>query len=173
MTSETASQSGIPSQAVARIESMAQSIEQLSYELTAKALTEQERALAGLRVGAGTVLGAASIAGSFLGAEVDRGSLAAWAVLATISFALCCGCAIWVLLPHDLTVAIVGEDLLALSDDQGVYDVAEGYRTVNSWLHPYVQANHRTVGQLSNWLSIGCLLLALEVALWTVSLALT
>jgi len=48
---------------------VAQSIEQLSFELTASALAEQERALTGLRTRAGTVLAAASIAGSFLGAE--------------------------------------------------------------------------------------------------------
>ncbi|HTW42780.1 MAG TPA: hypothetical protein VMD79_10745 [Solirubrobacteraceae bacterium] len=150
---------------------MAQSIEQLSFELTATALTEQERALAGLRVSAGTVLGAASIAGSFLGAEAHRGSLDAWAVLAIISFALCCGCAIWVLLPHDLALAVGGEDLLAASDDQDVRDVAEAYRTASSWLDPFVLANRRTVAQLSSWLSVSCVLLAVEVALWTVSLA--
>ena len=42
---------------------MVDSIEQLSFELTANALSEQERALSGLRTYAGTVLGAASIAG--------------------------------------------------------------------------------------------------------------
>jgi hypothetical protein len=61
---------------------MAESVEQLGFELTAQALTEQERSLAGLRAGAGTVLGAASIAGSFLGAKATHGSLDAWAILA-------------------------------------------------------------------------------------------
>ena len=37
---------------------MAESIEQLSFELTASALAEQERALSGLRTRAGTVLAA-------------------------------------------------------------------------------------------------------------------
>jgi hypothetical protein len=50
---------------------MAQSIEQLSFELTASALGEQERALSGLRTRAGTVLAAASIAGSFLGSSAN------------------------------------------------------------------------------------------------------
>jgi hypothetical protein len=48
---------------------MAPSIEQISFELTASALAEQERALSALRACAGTVLGSASIAGSFLGAR--------------------------------------------------------------------------------------------------------
>ena len=51
---------------------MAESIEQLSFELTANALAEQERALSGLRARAGTVLAAASIAGSFLGAKTGH-----------------------------------------------------------------------------------------------------
>ena len=42
---------------------MAESIEQLSFELTASALAEQERALSGLRTRAGTVL--AAVAGQF------------------------------------------------------------------------------------------------------------
>jgi hypothetical protein len=150
---------------------MAESIEQLSYELTAKALTEQERALSGLRAGAGTVLGAASIASSFLGAKATHGSLGVWAILAMISFALCFMCAIWVLLPHDLTLAVGGENLLALSDDRDVREVDEAYRTASSWLDPHVEANNRTVARLSNWLSLSCVLLAIEVALWTISLA--
>jgi hypothetical protein len=89
---------------------VAQSIEQLSYELTAKVLTEQEHALSGLRAGAGTVLGASSIAGS-------------------------------------------------------------AYRTASSWLDPHVQANRRTVARLSGWLSASCVLLAIEVACWTISVA--
>jgi hypothetical protein len=149
---------------------MAESVEQLGFELTAQALTEQERSLAGLRAVAGTVLGAASIAGSFLGAKATHGSLDAWAILAMVSFALCSACAIWVLLPHDLALAVGGEELLALSDDQDVRDMAEAYRTASSWLDPHVKANNQTVARLSNWLSVSCVLLAIEVALWTISL---
>lgn len=68
--------------------------------MTAGALAEQERALAGLRARAGTVLAAASVAGSFFGAKVNHGSLGTWGVLAMIAFALCVGSAVWVLLPH-------------------------------------------------------------------------
>jgi hypothetical protein len=58
--------------------SMAESIEQFSYELTANALAEQERAVGALRARAGTVLAAASIAGSFLGTKARHGSLDGW-----------------------------------------------------------------------------------------------
>ncbi len=150
---------------------MAESIEQLSYELTAQAMSEQERALSGLRTCAGTVLGAASIAGSFLGAKVSKESLDVWAILAMIAFALCCVCAIWVLLPHAFTLAVGGEDLLAVSDDRSMRDVAEAYRAASIWLDPHLQTNHSTVARLSTWLSVSCILLAVEVVFWTLSLA--
>jgi hypothetical protein len=150
---------------------MAQSIEELSYELTANALAEQERAVAGMRTCAGTVLGAASIAGSLLGAKASHGSLGVWAVLALVAFVICFVCALWVLLPHDFALAIGGEELLAASDDRDLRDVTEAYRTAGSWLEPHLQANRHAVARLSSWLSVSCLLLAVEVALWTVSLA--
>lgn len=150
---------------------MAVSIEQLSFELTANSLTELERALSGLRTCAGTVLGAASIAGSFLGAKAAQGSLDSWAILAMVSFVMCVGCAIWVLLPRNFALAMGGEALLVASDDYGVADVTEAYRTAGYWLEPHLQANRHTVAWLSNWLSVSCALLAVEVALWTISLA--
>ena len=96
---------------------MAQSIEQLSFELTANALAEQERALAGLRARAGTVLAAASIAGSFLADKTGHGSLGVWGVLAMISFVLCVSTAIWVLLAHELVFTFRGQALLTGSSD--------------------------------------------------------
>ena len=149
---------------------MAESIEQLSFELTANALAEQERALSGLRARAGTVLAAASIAGSFLGAKTGHGSLGAWGVLAMISFALCVGSAIWVLLPHALVFAFRGEALLAESDHRGVQDVTEAYRSAGIWIEPHLQANRDKIAWLSNWLAVSCALLAVEVILWTISL---
>jgi hypothetical protein len=149
---------------------VAESVEQLSFELTANAMTELERALAGLRTCAGTVLGAASVAGSFLGARASHGSLNTWAISAMIAFALCLVSAIWVLLPHDFGIAAGGSELLAVSDDRDVRDMREAYRTAGGWLEPHLQSNRRLVARLSNWLAIGCMLLAIEIALWTLSL---
>lgn len=84
---------------------MADSIEQLSYELSANALAEQERSVTAIRTRAGTIIAAASIAGSFLGTKVNHGSLNALAIAAMVAFALCLGSAIVVLLPHDFVFA--------------------------------------------------------------------
>lgn len=149
---------------------MAGSIEQLSFELTADALAEQERALSGLRARAGTILAAASIAGAFLGAKTSHGSLDTWGILALISFVLCLGGSIWVLLPHEFVFAFHGRALLAESDHQGVQDVTEAYRAAGIWVEPYLEANRDKIAELSDWLAVSCLLLAAEVILWTLSL---
>jgi len=148
---------------------MANSIEQLSFELSASALTEQERALAGLRTCAGTVLAGASIASSFLGASGAGHD--AWAIPATVSFALCFGAAIWVLLPHGLLFAFGGTELLADCDESGVRDVGDAYRAGIDWIDPSLHVNARTIERLENWLTLSCALLAVEIISWTLSLA--
>lgn len=149
---------------------MAESIEQLSFELTASALAEQERALSGLRARAGTVLAAASIAGSFLGAKTSHGSLGVSGVLAMFSFALCVGSAIWILLPHALVFAFRGEALLAESDHLGTQTVTDAYRSAGIWIEPHLDANRNKIAGLSSWLAVSCALLAAEVILWTINL---
>jgi hypothetical protein len=149
---------------------VSESIEQFSFELTASALAEQERALTGLRARAGTVLAAASIAGSFFGAKTSHGSLEVWGVLAMIAFALCVGSSIWVLLPHAFVFAFRGATLLAESDRRGVSNVTEAYRTAGIWIEPHLEVNRGKIAGLSNWLAASCALLSAEVILWTLSL---
>jgi hypothetical protein len=151
-------------------QTMSDSIERLGFELTTRALDEQERHLSSLRGGAGTVLGAASIAGSFLAARVGAGSLDLWTALATIAFVLCSSAAIWVLAPRDLALSFGGHDLITVSDARDVTAVAEGYRAVCSWIEPRLERNRRVLYGLAGWLSVACVLLAVEVALQTISI---
>jgi hypothetical protein len=147
-----------------------ESIEQLSFELTTSALAEQERALSGLRARAGTVLAAASIAGSFFGAKTSHGSLGIWGVVAMVSFALCVGSAIWVLLPHAFVFAFRGKALLAESDHGGTSNLMDAYRTAGIWVEPHLEANRRKIVSLSECLAASCVLLVAEVVLWTFTL---
>jgi len=149
---------------------VAESIEQLSFELTAGALAEQERALSALRARAGTVLAAASIAGSFFGAKTNHGSLGVLGVLAMVSFALCVASAMWILLPHAFVFAFRGETLLAESDHRGASNVTDAYRTAGIWVEPHLDANGRKITSLSDCLATSCVLLVAEVILWTLSL---
>jgi hypothetical protein len=149
---------------------MSDSIERLSFELTTRALAEQERAVSGLRGTAGIVLSAASIAGSFLGARIDVDSLDLWTALATIAFVLCSGAAIWVLSPRDLSLYFGGSDLIEASDARDVVAVAEGYRAACRWMELHLQRNRRVLRSLAGWLSFACLALAVEVLLQTISI---
>lgn len=150
---------------------MAQSIEELSFELSVAALAEQERTLAGLRTRAGTVLAAASIASSFLAAKAGNGSMGAWAIVALVGFLLSVASAIWILLPHSLVFAFRGEALLAASDRRGVVDVVEAYRAAGMWIEPHLDTNRDRIARLSDLFGASCVFLALEVVLWTLSVA--
>jgi hypothetical protein len=149
---------------------MADSIEQFSFQLTASALAEQERALAGLRAGAGIVLAAASIAGSFVGVTISHGSLDLWGIAAMIAFALSVGSALWVLLPHEFVFAFRGDALVAEGANRNAPDMTVAYRIAGIWMEPRLEANRDKIAKLSGWLASSCALLALEVVLWTVSL---
>jgi uncharacterized membrane protein YhdT len=148
---------------------MADSIEQLGFELTSGTLSEQQRDVSGLRMSAGTILGTGSIVASLSGARTGGHALNAWAVLATISFALCFACAIWVLLPRNLFVSLGGAELMADADIVRAPDVNDGYRAAASWIEPYLEQNRRTIDRLADWLTVGCVLLAIEVVLCTIS----
>ncbi len=149
---------------------MAQSIEELSYELTANALAEQERAFSGLRLCASTALGAASVAGSFLGAKAIHGSLDGWSLFALISFSLCGGSAIWVLGPHDFVFAFRGEIILAETGDEQAQDIREAYRAASVWIESCLDANSRKIDDLSVWLTLSCVSLAVEIIAWTLGI---
>jgi hypothetical protein len=149
---------------------MADSIEQLGFRLTSDELAAQERAVAALRTCAGTVLAAASVAGSFLGAGLRHGSLDVLGLLAMASFALCCACAVWVLLPHGLVFVLSGDALLRLSDESAVSEVGAAYRAATTWVEQLVRLNRAKIALLDECFTVSCLLLAAEVALWTIAL---
>jgi hypothetical protein len=148
---------------------MAESIEQVGLSLTTQGLAEQERALSGLRTCAGTVLAAASVAGSVLGARASHVPLDAWDILAMLAFVCCLGSAIWVLMPHELVFAFRGDLLVAASDLGEPLDVRDVYRATGRWIEPHLPANRRKIRWLSKWLTASCVLLAVEVIMWILS----
>lgn len=117
------------------------------------------------------MLAAASIAGSLLGAKTSHGSLDIGAILPLVAFVLCLSSAIWVLLPHAFVFSFRGEALLPESDHQDVHDITEASGAGGIWIGPYVDANRDKLGELSAWFTCSCVLLAVEVPLWTISLA--
>ena len=144
-------------------------IEQISLRLTAAELAEQERTVTALQSRAGTVLAAASVAGSFLAASAGHRTLGGWALVAMLAFLLCSTSAIRVLMPHPFVFAFRGAALLRELPTGSPADVAEAYRAVEAWIEPQLRANRRMITLLEESLSASCLLLALEVLLWTIA----
>ncbi len=88
-----------------------------------------------------------------------------------VAFVACVCAAIYVLLPHKLVFAFRGQALLAASDHEGIDDVSEAYRAVGIWIGPMLESNRDKIADLADWFTVSCGLLAVEVILWTVSLA--
>jgi hypothetical protein len=151
---------------------MAVSIEEPSYQPTADALAEQERSLSGLRTRAGTVLAAASISGSFLGAKANHGSLDVFAALALGAFVLCLARAIWILLPHHLVFAFRAETRCSRERPPGACMTSlRPIAPLGSGSSPSSTRTATESRLCPTWFTISGALLALEVILWTVSVA--
>jgi hypothetical protein len=148
---------------------MSDSIERLSFEMSTAALAEQERALATFRTGAGTVLGAASVAASFLGSRGAGRGLNPWMGVAVIAYALCAAVAIWVLLPRDLAFSFRGNELIVTSEALDVDDVVDGYRVACGWIEPHLEVNRSSLAGISRLLTWACMFLAIEVVMLTIS----
>lgn len=149
---------------------MADSIERLSYEMTVAALAEQERALAGLRARAGTVIAAATVAASFLATRASANS-AIWTVALGLMFVISVGSAIVVLLPATLVFAYNGALILTAADAAGDDAVGHAYRAAIAWMQTDLTHNRDVISRLALWFYVSAGTLAAEVLLWTISLA--
>jgi hypothetical protein len=91
-------------------------------------------------------------------------------MLATVAFVVSSSVAIWILVPRDVALTFRGSDLIAVSDELGLSAIAEGYRAACAWIEPQLERNWRTLDGLANWLTCGCIALAAEVVLQTISI---
>jgi hypothetical protein len=65
-------------------------------------------------------------------------------------------------------VWVPGETLLAVSDHEGIEDVTEAYRAAGIWIEPPLDRNRDKIATLSSWFAASCILLAVEIILWTI-----
>ncbi len=135
----------------------------LAYELSRSALRDQADRLGDLKNRAGTLLAAASIAGSFLG--VTQGSVNTTAVLALVAYRVSVGTAVYTLLPHELTTEFRGTALLRV-----VREVDEAYEATVGWLERIRGKNVAELDRLAKWYVASAVALGVEVILWTLSL---
>jgi hypothetical protein len=138
----------------------------LAYDLSRAALRDQAERLSDLRTRAGTLLAAASIAGSFLG--VTKGTIDTLAVLALIAYLLSVGTAVYTLLPHELTTEFRGTALLRVAREVDATD-DEAYEATVNWLEEIRDENFGMLDALARWYVASAVALGIEVILWTLS----
>jgi hypothetical protein len=120
---------------------VAADLPELAYQLALRALDQQESGLAELRSRTNTLLAAAAVSVSVLGAPtIDRGGVSVWVVVALIAFVLTVGLCLFVLVPTSLIFAVDGpqvyEALYEHADDP-----AEVHRQLAYWLQSFHAAN--------------------------------
>jgi hypothetical protein len=148
---------------------MPSELEQLAYDLSSRALAQQESFLNDLRSHTGTVLAASALVASFLGAKAIDGNGIGWAggsalamFVASVVFSL------YVLLPRTgLRFSVRGSTVL----DQFDRSIGDAYRRVTHRLERAWSENARLVGRLIFVYRIAVGSTLAEVILWSVELA--
>jgi hypothetical protein len=149
------------------------SLESATYDLALRALAQQEQALTELRARTGTLLTAASLIGSFLGAQaISRHGLTVWIVLALVAFGASIVLCIYVLLPKEgLIFALDAREtytaLYEVRDDHG-----EVERRLAYWIQTFRVRNHATVVELNTAYKYAGVALLVEIALLALGLGL-
>jgi hypothetical protein len=145
----------------------------LAYETAVRALDRQERSLEELRARTGTLLAAASLVASFLGAQtIDRtNALGTVEALALVALGVSIGACTYVLLPKEKFVFTLNgirlyETLYPYRDDDD-----ELHRRLAYWLEGYWRDNQAKIDELARWFFAAALGLVLQLVFWTWALA--
>ncbi len=149
----------------------AETLETVSSDAALRALSEQEGALRDLRARAGTLLTAASLTVSFLGAQaIDREGLGVLGALAVAAFVVSLLTTLYVLMPKEgLIFALDGPELYeALYEVRG--DLDEIHRRLTYWVASFRGGNHSTIQQLYSSFKLATWALIAQVLLWTAHL---
>jgi hypothetical protein len=168
---------------------MADNVEDLVYQQALRALTDQRATLDNLRTRAATLLSAAAIVTSFLGAEalkdqrpnaagvlVDDHSLQSAELVAVVAFIAVVACTLYVVLPSfkrfgGFTFSFDPASMLSRyvdADPQPSTD--EVRRTMIRWCGTYGEKNEPKIEHRFWAFSLGVVLLAAEILAWVIDL---
>jgi hypothetical protein len=142
------------------------------YELALRSLDQQERELAELRSRTNTVIAAAALIASFLGAATIRenSGLGALTILALVVLVITGGLSLWVLWPRELRFAIDAratyEDLYPLLDDPAEAQLRVAYGGRDRYTR-----NKESIDQLELAFQAAVLMLGVQTVLWALALA--
>lgn len=143
----------------------------ISYELSLRALNQQEGVLNELRARTGTLLAASSLVASFLGARAAIAGAFSWlTVLGLGAFAITILGGLYVLIPRGgLIFALRGTVLLEeeFGEPGGLPEV---HRRLTYWLEGFRDDNQRIIDRLFRAFSVAALAVLAEVILWATQL---
>lgn len=133
------------------------SLQQLAYENSAEALRGQERLLGDLRTRTGTLLTAASLVASFLGARaIDLEGLSALNVVGGLFYLATIAISVYILAPTPgFEFAIRGSEAFEYFVSQGADD-DEAHRTLSYWIDERHADNKRRLDRLILMFSAAC-----------------
>ena len=148
-------------------------LEELIYSAAQRALDQQSTALSDLRTRTSTLVAAATLSASFLGAAAIGHSAPAWAaVLAMAAFLLTGAFAGGVLWPARVLFAVdvdrVQEELSPYREDPAVYILRAAHGLRDAYLE-----NKTVIERRELVFSLALLALGAETLLWALALALT
>ncbi|MEA2431194.1 MAG: hypothetical protein QOI19_1667, partial [Thermoleophilaceae bacterium] len=122
-----------------------------------------------LRARAATVLAAGSIAGSLLaGRAAKGGTLDGFGLAAIAAYLGCVATSLYVLLPHELVLEFHGSVALDFAVEREA-DLPSTLRAVTGWLEEFHDTNRVVLRRLGRAYTAICILLGLEIVLWTAS----
>jgi hypothetical protein len=151
----------------------ARDLAELAYTLSLRTLVQQEASLNELRARTGTLLAAATLVASFLGATaIARDGFDVWTVFALIALVASVVFAARVLLPQgEMIFSLRGSALYEFETEDEV-GIAETYRRLTYWLEGYHEENRPKVARLFGFYRISVLALLAEIGFWSLQLAL-
>ena len=151
---------------------MTDDVPTLVLDLALRSLEQQEREVSELRARTNTVIAAAALTASFLGAAAIRehGGLSVWSVLALVVLVATGALSLFVLWPRKLSFAfdarVTYTELYELVDR-----VAEAQLRVAYAARDRYQLNKRTIDDLETVFQVAVLTLGLQTVLWALALA--
>jgi hypothetical protein len=145
-------------------------LEQRAYELALRALEQQQEALRELRSRTGTLLAAASITPSFLGAQAFTHGTTLLAAPGLLAFLASMMLSVSILLPRNLSFSLSGpavhDRLHGMANDALDLD-----RKLAYWLDRLERRNQPIIAVLFRRFRWASLTLMVEIACWTAELA--
>jgi hypothetical protein len=145
-------------------------LERLAYDLSLRALQEQEAVLVELRARAGVLLAANALVTSFLGGRALSGALllSALGLLAALGSILLC---IYVVAPtSNVSFAVLPIPAYEYFI-RSKAELSEALETLVYWNQEAWENNQSVIGRLINVFGLACGALVIAVVLWSLELA--